>query len=281
MLIEERGFSMPTVSTTNTRPLLVFFGLTFALAWSIWLLLGKLFGTPPTGLVIIGAWAPTVAAVLVTARTEGREGLIRLMRRTLRWRISPLWYFLAIGGTSALALLAIALAIPMQVTVPTLEAVAGRFGLQANQIFPLFLLLPLIFLVTIIAGGPIAEELGWRGYAQERLQATLGPLRAGLLIGAIWALWHLPLFLILPSATGNVPLLYYLPLVTALGGIFGWLYAQTEGSVLISILAHAGVNFTLGALGLVTASPQLLQLFVALVWMVLLSLVIFEKTRQR
>ena len=264
---------------TSPRPLLAFFLLSFALAWGVWFALGALFERPPTGLVVLGAWAPTLAALLVTARAEGRGGVARLLRRALRWRVAPLWYLLAVSGASLLALLAIGLTALLGGAVPTLGAVAARFGLSAEHAPRLFALLPLIFLVTIFSGGPVAEELGWRGYAQTKLRAYLSPLEAGLLLGLIWALWHLPLFLVLPAAISHVPLLAYLPLVTALGGLFGLLHAHTGGSVLLSILAHAGVNLALGALGLVTASAQLLATFVALVWLALLALAVLEARR--
>jgi hypothetical protein len=68
-------------------------------------------------------------------------------------------------------------------------------------------------------------------------------------IGLIWSLWHLPLFYYFPSAVAGLPLAYYVPLVSALGVLFAWLYNQTGGSVLLCILFHAGVNFSLGVLG--------------------------------
>lgn len=81
----------------------------------------------------------------------------------------------------------------------------------------------------------------------------------------MWALWHLPLFVVAPTATAGLPLVAYLPLVTALGGVFGWVYARTGESVLLTMLLHAGVNLVLGALGLVGTSPQL-GVFVLLLW---------------
>lgn len=83
-------------------------------------------------------------------------------------------------------------------------------------------------------------------------------------MGVLWALWHLPLFFVLPTATGNIPFGWYVPLVTACGVLFGWVYNRSGGSVLLSILLHAGINFVVGALGLVNNDPQLLAIFVVL-----------------
>lgn len=271
---------MTTATSSTFRPLLAYFGLSFALAWAMWLALGALFEEPPTGLVVLGAWSPTVAALLVTARTEGRKGVLCLLRRVLKWRVSFLWYAVAIGGAGLLALVTIALTGLLGGAVPTLSEVASRFGLTPEQGPLLFIMLPVVFLVTVF-GGPMAEELGWRGYAQTKLQKRSGPIRAGLLLGLVWALWHLPLFSVLPSATGDIPPAYFLPLVVALGGLFGWLYARTGESVLLAVLAHAGVNFVLSALGLVTTSPQLLATFVILAWVALLCLAGMEARHQR
>lgn len=54
---------------------------------------------------------------------------------------------------------------------------------------------PVVYLTTIFVGGPIAEELGWRGFRQPRLQARIGSGYAVLVIGFAWSLWHLPLLL--------------------------------------------------------------------------------------
>ncbi|MFC1651442.1 lysostaphin resistance A-like protein, partial [Candidatus Latescibacterota bacterium] len=140
-------------------------------------------------------------------------------------------------------------------------------------------ILPIIFITTIFIGGPIAEELGWRGYAQPRLQAQLGAGFAGLIIGFVWSLWHLPLFYYFPSAVGEMPVGHYIPLVSALGVLFAWLYNRTGGSVLLCILLHAGGNFAMGAIGkeILTTNSRLLTIFVVL--MGILALVLYLRIR--
>lgn len=80
------------------------------------------------------------------------------------------------------------------------------------------------------------EELGWRGFAQPRLQRSRSALTAGLIVGALWAGWHLPLFL------GNMIPWPNLLVVFALGIIYAWLFNHTQGSVLIAYLAHAALD---------------------------------------
>ena len=215
---------------------------------------------------------------MLTAVLEGRAGVRGLLRSVLKWRVAWYWYVVAILGPTVVVFAAILVHLLLGGTAPTLPAIAARFGLPAERAMLVFGLLPLIFVVTIFAGGPIAEELGWRGYAQPRLQAHIGPTLAGLAIGVLWGFWHLPLFFFLPSATGDTPLGWFVPLTTAWGVLFGWLYNQTGGSVLLCILFHAGINFVLAALGLVSGSLQLLTIFTIL--MGVAALVVGLWTRQ-
>ena len=101
----------------------------------------------------------------------------------------------------------------------------------------------------------------------------------GLTIGFIWSLWHLPLFYYFSSAVGELPLCHYIPLVSALGVLFAWLYNSTGGSVLLCILLNAGVNFTLGVIGtdILTTDSRLLTIFVVL--MGFLALVLYLRIR--
>lgn len=262
-------------------PLVIYFILTFAIAWAVWMPVGMLVAGPSVALLILpGVWAPTVAAVLITGLTEGRSGVRSLLGGFLKWRVGIHWYLFAILGGTAVAFVAIGIHVLWGGSAPTLDAVAGRLGLPPERANTLFAMLPIAFLGSIFVGGPIAEELGWRGYAQARLQPKVGAARAGAIIGFIWSLWHLPLFFFLPEATGDVPIFYYVPLVTAWGVLFGWLYVRTNGSVLLCVLFHAGVNFALGALGLVilTGSTRLLAIYV-LLWSGA-AVLVFLRTRR-
>ena len=181
-------------SLLTRRPTLSFFVLTFALAWSYWLALGFVVKVPATALILPGAWAPSVVALGLSALLGGRARVKELLERLFRWRVAPVWYRSAILGPSLLAACALGVDALVGGTLPALATLTARFGLQAKQA-PLFLmLLPVVYLVTVFAGGPVAEELGWRGFTQARLTPSFGALGSGLVIGVFWALWHLPLF---------------------------------------------------------------------------------------
>ncbi|WP_255681425.1 CPBP family intramembrane glutamic endopeptidase [Natrinema sp. SYSU A 869] len=112
---------------------------------------------------------------------------------------------------------------------------------------------PAAFLPTLLFSTlpPVLEELGWRGYALDQLQRTRTALAAGLILGVIWAVWHLPLFLIEGTnqhdAVGFLTTRFWLFMigVVALSVAFTWIHNGTGGSILASILLHSWTNFTL------------------------------------
>lgn len=245
------------------RPLSSFFVLSFLLAWMVWIPAGWAEASPL--FVLLGAFAPSVAALLVAAAREGRPGVRALLRGVTRFRASPQLYALAILGPTAVALLTTGIYMLAGGSVSPLTGLPVRYGLAPNQMGWALALLPAVFLMSFI-GGPIAEELGWRGYAQPALQERIGAGPAGLVIGALWSLWHLPLIALYPTATAHIPLLFYLPLITAFGVCFAWLYARSR-SVVLAIVLHAGINFAFGGNGLVvlTEARGLLALFTVIV----------------
>jgi membrane protease YdiL (CAAX protease family) len=104
-------------------------------------------------------------------------------------------------------------------------------------------------LFFLFAGGPVFEEIGWRGFALPRLQRLYGPLIGSLILGTLWALWHSPLFLIPSWDTPHGSFLdaaLFLVWAVSITIVFTWVFNNTKGSVLMAILAHGSVN-TAGA----------------------------------
>jgi membrane protease YdiL (CAAX protease family) len=100
---------------------------------------------------------------------------------------------------------------------------------------------------ALLMAGPIGEEPGWRGFALPRLQAHFGPLPGILLLGALWALWHAPLFLV-PSWNGASPPIYFL-LVAAFSFVMALCFNLSNGSILVAVLLHAVFNASSPVLG--------------------------------
>ena len=215
-----------------------FFLLTFAVTWSAWLAAAALaspgnawffgFGGP---VFLLGVFAPALVALALTQYVEGRDGVVRLLARIGRWQVGWRWYLFAVGY--------------MPVT-KLLVALIHRAAVGAWPAFgavPWVVMLGAILVSTWVQAG---EEVGWRGYALPRLARHLGLGGASVLLGAIWALWHLPLFFLPGSGSDGQSFPIYLLHVTALSVAMAWLYWKTDGSLLLVMLMHASVNNTTG-----------------------------------
>jgi membrane protease YdiL (CAAX protease family) len=230
------------VSLIRRHPLITFFVLAYALAWWIWILYA--FGI--TFLGPIFALGPFLAAIIVTALTRGTAGLKALLSRMVRWRVGLGWYAAALLVPVAVYLFAVSLNILLGARASTAEQVGSWY-----LIFPLFaysLLFPL--------SGAFGEELGWRGYALPRVQARLWALSAALIIGVIQTAWHLPLFMI-DRSTSPVPLIVgYM----GLGILATWVFNNTRGSVLMTMLLHASNNTNAGFFGEMFTGADLVRM---------------------
>ena len=225
------------------HPIPAFFALTFLIAWSIWLPLG-IFAPGQVLLTLVGAWSPTISAILLIGRSEGRGGVRRFLQKVLHWRVGIHWYLVVLFGTAGIAYLAIGMGALLGIPLPQISLPQG---LPQEALFGV---LPILFLINIFLGGPLAEDIGWRGYILPKLREQMSTLQASLLIGIIWAIWHLPFF-IFPEwngAVGNMPFLVFTLLTTSWSVLFAWVYVNTE-SILMPVLFHAAINTTLGTLG--------------------------------
>jgi uncharacterized protein len=211
--------------TVRRYPLTAFFVLAFVFSWWPW----PLYAVDLTPSPIIG-FGPFVAAVLVLALTTGRSGVISVLRRMGRWRVHPAWYLVALASPIVMSGGATLLNVLLGARTPTPAELGAWTGL-----------IPTFFLLLLVPGiGGAWEEPGWRGYALPKLQATHSALSASLVLGTVWALWHLPLIVI-----GRIPrsdLLF----VVASTVVFTWLFNSTNGSLLLVMLMHAMNNVVSG-----------------------------------
>ena len=108
--------------------------------------------------------------------------------------------------------------------------------------------------MILLVGGPLAEEPGWRGFALPRLEQHAGPLGGTLILGMLWGLWHLPIFLFTPGYNGaetglawiSLPFVEFVIGEVALAVIFTWVFNNTGGSLWLSMLLHASANTIIG-----------------------------------
>jgi uncharacterized protein len=211
------GERPPAAAVVAFRPLVAFFIGTFVLIWLTVLPLG------PAVYVLGLVGQPTVVAFAVLALYLGRTGVARLWRAGKRWRVGRAWY-------------AVALILPGLAAGAGWLAMSG-FGSGTPTGDPV---MPAV-LSGLLAG--IFEEFGWSGVAFPALQSRFGFLRASVVLGVIWALWHVPaLFASAPSLHADFSFVPFLLMVIPLRILLGWIYNATGGSVLLPVLFHASVD---------------------------------------
>jgi len=234
---------MSTIRESLRRhPLWWFFGLAFginAAATSVNLV------TPVEHMSLvwfIAIFSPTIAAYLVAAGMGGWPDVKRLLAGYTRWRIGWQWY---------LAALSMAL-IPLGVALVYIALGHPPRGLREGLTWGGYLVILMQGWLT----GPLAEESGWRGFALPRLQGRMNALYASLLLGLLWAFWHVPQYLTGGVQTGGMmPFFIFVPVTIVLTILFTWVFNNTRGSLVATTVMHFAFNFSgghiAGLLGLV------------------------------
>jgi membrane protease YdiL (CAAX protease family) len=206
--------------------------LTFAASWTLFATGAALSsGADPGGnpVFLLGVFAPSLVALGLTAWSEGREGTGALLGRIVQAPPGGRWYVFAITYMAAIKL----------TTALIHRIVMGAWPAFGPQ--PVYIMALAIVVSTPVQAG---EEIGWRGYALPRLAKGVGLPAASIVVGIIWATWHLPLFFIAGTDKTGQSFPVYLLAVTALSVAMAWLYWRTQGSVLMTMLMHASANNT-------------------------------------
>ena len=228
------GLDAPIDDSKALHQSVAFFALALGSSWALWLPLAfqdTLGLAIPAGLgtlpMVVGAFGPAIAAVILTWRGDGT--VRALIKSPLDWRQHPKWYFVALFLTPAMIPVGSAL----------YAASGGVLDLSVFvQRLPMY---PVQFVFVLFLGGG-QEELGWRGFALPRLQSAYGGTVASLVIGVVWAVWHLPVFAIPASSQYGQAFLPYAVGVLGFSVLLTWLFNGTGGSVLLAMLFHASIN---------------------------------------
>lgn len=212
--------------------MITFFAVTYVVTWSLWFAARSAPDPGPRGLLfLLGTFTPGFVALGLTAWVSGRRGVATMLRRLVDWEVSGRWYLFAV---SYIVVVKLSVALVHRVATGAWP----RFGEE-----PWYLMLAATVGSTLL-GGQAGEEIGWRGYALPRLAGRLGLGGASVLLGVLWACWHLPLFFVPAADTFGQSFPLYLLQVTTLSVAMAWLYAHTRGSLLPLMLMHAAVNNT-------------------------------------
>lgn len=213
-----------------------FFALTYTLSW-LWFSTAAYIlhctGGNAAGagsfLFLPGVFMPALVAITLSAQSEGRGGVAQLLSGIFHWRVNPWFYVFALGYMLAIKL-----------------ASAGIYRIAFGD-WPTFTGVPWYFLaLAVVVSTPVqaGEEIGWRAYALPRLTERFGLSIASIILGMIWAAWHLPFFYIAGADNIGQSFPVYVIAVTAISVAMAWLYWQTNQSLLLVMLMHASIDNT-------------------------------------
>lgn len=213
--------------------LLSFIVLTFTWSWSLWLLSALIHSKSSMAAAVLSgaaSFGPSLSAAAIVFYSVGRVEFRCWLQRCLQWRVGWRW-------------MSLAFLLPLAV----MSGVAlGQLALGGTLVYSPardhLLMAPAVFVGVFLAGGPLGEEFGWRGYALPALQKRYGWRVASLVIGAVWGFWHLPLFLLVGTTQSLTPVLVFMPMVVALSVLFAWLFNRTGHSVVPALVLHTAFN---------------------------------------
>ncbi|MBI5825815.1 MAG: CPBP family intramembrane metalloprotease [Chloroflexi bacterium] len=234
-----------TTTFVSQRPLIIFFCLAYAITWILWgvMIALSLDIKNPLGSILnaLAIFGPTLAGIILSVVLNGKQGLSDLIGRVSMGRAGLSW-------------IGIALLIPFLIIIASLLIGSGMGSPIPTKLNISIWLLPLLLegIRIFFVGGPLGEEIGWRGFALPRLlQSNKDTMKASLILGLIWGIWHAPIYAI--AGTGQNDILQtggsffvlfpaFVIWVMGLAVIFTWLYKSTNGNLLIAILFHTAVN---------------------------------------
>lgn len=227
----------------------VFFIFVICWTWTFWILAAatgiSAQSGPGVALLVIGLFGPMLGGIGFTYVTQDRESWREYWSRVIDpKRIPAKWFLVIFLFAPCLMASAVLIDIALDGTL-TLAQIGNRaapFFSAPLTVVP--------FLLRVFIYGPFPEELGWRGYVLDRLQARWSALASSLILGTIWAMWHLPLFFIRDMnphySHGAWSLWFWLFMVEVIATavIYTWIFNNTHRSTLAAIIFHFMGNVT-------------------------------------
>ncbi len=227
---------METKKPASNNSLLAYFAITLGFSWFFWLfdVLASLhIITLPFSYMIffvIGAHGPLVAALVMTYKLGGWGAVKALLKSGFKMRMALIWWV-------------IVLVLPIILSGASLwlNVSLNHFQFDRSLLAQPIMILP-TFIMMFFIGGSFQEEFGWRGFALPRLLEKWNPLIASLILGAVWGIWHLPLFFIAETGQYFMPLGIFMIMVEAFTILITWVYLRTGRNLSSALIFHTAIN---------------------------------------
>ena len=229
---------MIIIKNLKEHEIIVYLIMTFLFTWIFWSI--AFTSTNLNGpFRIAGSFMPSIMSMIFTGYYDGFNGIKKLLKKLVIWKVNPLFYAFIFVYTA------------MSIYIPSFicSIIGVNYKIIINNHISSFQLnSPLTilncFFAVMIFGGPVGEELGWRGFVLPKLLKRINPLISSIILGIIWTSWHIPMFYFhVPGY--DISFISYLLETIYLTILFTWLYNNTKGSLLIIILFHSIDNFVM------------------------------------
>ncbi len=217
------------------------------------------------GIQTICTLSPGIIALVLTAIYFGKNGLKSLYKAIVKWRVKFRWYIIII--ILGIALCGLSLLI--------FNWIAGQ-SIKPDQPYNF-----VFYFIIILPLSAFWEEIGWRGFLLPALQEKYNAIKSSIIIGFVWGLWHLPIYLAI-NPYGHKTIIFFLMMFVgcfALSIIATYLYNSTKGSLLTCILFHNAINTSAAYFFGNIKGEELRPLLIWVLLLLVSAVIIFLKTK--
>lgn len=210
------------------------------------------------GITSIGLFGAIAAAIvcgfIFASAAQSRSSTLHSI---VRWRAPLRWWWIAAFLMAALLLVSFGIALATGEELP--ESV--RAGLPWGAWLG-FVVRSALFTLLVVG---IGEETGWRGWMLPELLKRYTPLKSSILVGLVWGMWHLPLFIVGAYPGPADAVVEYLFIGPMLSILLTWMFNRTGGNLLLAIVFHMAINNSARVLPTTVMFPVFLTLLIVTV----------------
>jgi len=248
------------LKTSKTQQLIFFFVLAFVIGWLAFIPVFLYHASPKPSALFIFLFSPALAGLITAALTNGMTGVKEVLGRYLIWKFQIRWYLLVL--------------LLLPVIFLFVALISFRTNLESLRTGSpwYFLIASFCYLMFINSG----EEIGWRGFALSRLQSVIkNPLVASIVLGLIWGIWHLPIYL--NPEQSSFPLILFLLFIIGISIIYSVLFNNTHGSLLMAVVLHASTDIAPRFMQIAKFTSTSWSILVVLTW--ISAMILYYATR--